>query len=145
MKAAFRQLSQFSADLVASGPAFLFAIASVIVWLATGPVYHYSDTWQLVINTATSVITFLMVFLIQNTQARDTRAIQLKLDELLRALKGARNALVRLEDLSDVDLDKLREEFERLAASSKQELSEKNNQDGPRARVADKTTEKGDA
>ena len=129
MKAAFRQLSQFSADLVASGPAFLFAIASVIVWLATGPIYHYSDTWQLVINTATSVITFLMVFLIQNTQARDTRAIQLKLDELLRAIKGARNALVRLEDLSDADLDKLREEFTRLAASSKQEFAEQTSQD----------------
>ena len=125
MKAVFRQLSQFSADLVASGPAFLFAVASVVVWLATGPVYHFSDTWQLVINTATSVITFLMVFLIQNTQARDTRAIQLKLDELLRAIKGARNSLVRLEDLSDVDLDKLREEFTRLAASSKEELTEK--------------------
>jgi low affinity Fe/Cu permease len=125
MRAAFRQLSQFSADLVASGPAFLVAIASVVIWLATGPIYHYSDTWQLVINTATSVITFLMVFLIQNTQARDTRAIQLKLDELLRAIKGARNALVRLEDLSDADLDNLREEFTRLAASSKEELTEK--------------------
>jgi low affinity Fe/Cu permease len=128
MKEAFRRLSQFSADLVASGPAFLFAIASVIVWLATGPIYHYSDTWQLVINTATSVITFLMVFLIQNTQARDTRAIQLKLDELLRAIKGARNALVRLEDLSDADLDKLREEFTRLAASSKPEVVEQTSQ-----------------
>ncbi len=129
MKAAFRQLSQFSADLVASGPAFLVAMASVIIWLATGPIYHYSDTWQLVINTATSVITFLMVFLIQNTQARDTRAIQLKLDELLRAIKGARNALVRLEDLSDADLDKLREEFTKLAASSKEKLTEKSSQD----------------
>lgn len=87
----------------------------IIVWLLTGPVYGYSDTWQLVINTGTSVITFLMVFLLQTTQARDTRAMQLKLDELLRAVQTARNGLVRLEDLSDEHLDLLREQFSAIS------------------------------
>ena len=104
---------------MASGGVFLAAVAIIVLWLSTGPIYGYSDTWQLVMNTVTSVITFLMVFLIQNTQARDTRAIQLKLDELLRSVKHARNELVRLEDLSDEELDRLKEEFGKLAASSK--------------------------
>ena len=95
----------------------------IVVWLALGPMYGYSDTWQLVVNTGTSVITFLMVFLLQNTQGRDTRAIQLKLDELLRSIKSARNELVRLEDLSDEDLEKLKAEFSSLAAASKSEDS----------------------
>jgi len=121
MKAIFRQVAQRSSDLMACAGVFLAAIGIIFLWLATGPVYGFSDTWQLVMNTITSVITFLMVFLIQNTQARDTRAIQLKLDELLRSVKSARNELVRLEDLSDDELDKLKEEFARLAAVSKPE------------------------
>ena len=121
MKPIFRHIAQRSADLMGSGGIFLAAIAAIILWLATGPMFGFSDTWQLVINTGTSVITFLMVFLIQNTQARDTRAIQLKLDELLRSIKAARNELVTLEDLSDEELGKLREEFARLAATSKGE------------------------
>jgi low affinity Fe/Cu permease len=131
MRALFRQLAQRSADLMASAGVFSVAVGSIVLWLATGPMYGYSDTWQLVVNTSTSVITFLMVFLIQNTQGRDTRAIQLKLDELLRSIKGARNALVRLEDLSDDDLDKLRAEFAKLAASSKD--SRRTNLDPPSA------------
>ena len=94
-------------------------LLAIILWLATGPLFGFSDSWQLVVNTGTSVITFLMVFLIQNSQARDTRAIQLKLDELLRSVKAARNELVTLEDLSDEELDRLRNEFAKLAASSK--------------------------
>lgn len=98
--------------------AFLAGVVIVLAWFATGPIFNYSDTWQLVINTGTTIVTFLMVFLIQNTQNRDTRAIQLKLDELLRAVRAARNELVNLESLSDEDLDKLREEFASIAAES---------------------------
>jgi low affinity Fe/Cu permease len=84
------------------------------VWAVTGPLFHYSDTWQLVINTSTTIVTFLIVFLIQNTQNRDTKAVHLKLDELLRGVKGARTSLVNLESLSDQELEHLQKEFERL-------------------------------
>ena len=92
------------------------AAALIVVWAALGPHYAYSDTWQLVINTATTIVTFLMVFVIQNTQNRDARAIQLKLDELIRAVHGARTGLVRLEELSDEDLRTLASDFEKLRA-----------------------------
>src|SRR5205807_3307584 len=100
----------------ASGKPATFAIALfiVIVWAATGPIFGYSDTWQLVINTGTTIVTFLMVFLIQNTQNRDTQALQLKLDELIRANKGARNFLLDLEDMDDERLEQLRKIYERL-------------------------------
>src|SRR5437868_7204177 len=94
---------------------FIAAALVIIVWGATGPLFHFSDTWQLVINTATTIITFLMVFLIQNTQNRDTKALHLKLDELLRGVAGARTSLVSLESLSDEELDKLQKQFERLS------------------------------
>jgi low affinity Fe/Cu permease len=87
---------------------------TILVWAVAGPFYHYSDTWQLVINTGTTVVTFLMVFLMQNTQNRDAKAIHLKLDELLRGVKGARTGLVRLEDLTEVELVELEKEFEAL-------------------------------
>jgi low affinity Fe/Cu permease len=90
--------------------AFLLAVATVIVWIATGPFFKYSDTWQLVINTGTTIVTFLMVFLIQNTQNRDTMAIQLKLSELVLAMKGAENKFAAIEDLSDEDLQKLHDD-----------------------------------
>jgi low affinity Fe/Cu permease len=86
----------------------------VLVWLATGPLFHFSDTWQLVINRGTTIVTFLMVFLIQNTQNRDARAMQLELDELIRAVRGARNSLVYVEDLSDEELNELRAQFRQL-------------------------------
>ena len=114
----FRRISQRSADMMASAPAFLLAVAVILVWTASGPLFHFSDTWQLIINTGTTIVTFLMVFLIQNTQARDTRAIQLKLDELLRSIKSARNELVSLEDLSDEEQERLRKEFSKLRAAS---------------------------
>jgi low affinity Fe/Cu permease len=100
----------------AAGSVWAFAIAVLVIigWAVTGPLFHFSDTWQLVINTATTIVTFLMVFLIQNTQNRDTKAIHLKLDELLRGVKGARNSMVDLEELSDDELDRLKHEFERL-------------------------------
>ena len=86
----------------------------ILVWLLTGPTFHFSDTWQLIINTGTTIVTFLMVFLIQNTQNRDAKAMHLKLDEIIRALKKARNELVDLEDLSDEELKKLEEQFKQL-------------------------------
>ena len=99
---------------VGSPWAFTLAFLTIAAWAFTGPLFHFSDTWQLVINTATTIVTFLMVFIIQNTQNRDTRAIQLKLDELLRALHGARTRLVALETLTDQELDELEKEFERV-------------------------------
>ena len=98
--------------------AFLSAAALIVVWLLTGPIFHFSDTWQLVINTGTTIITFLMVFLIQNTQNRDARAIHLKLDELIRGVKGARTGLVDLEDLPDEDIARLEAQFKALRTRS---------------------------
>jgi low affinity Fe/Cu permease len=122
----FRKLACKAAQAVGSAAAFLMALTATVLWVASGPYFHYSDTWQLVINTATSVATFLIVFLIQNTQNRDTAVIQLKLDELIRAVKQARTELVQMEGLSDEELDSLREEFRvlREQASSKLELIE---------------------
>ena len=115
---AFRLFAQRSAIMLGSAWAFSGAVLVILVWLITGPTFHFSDTWQLIINTATTIITFLMVFLIQNTQSRDAKAMQLKLDELIRALKGARNQLVDVENLSDDDLKKLEEQFRRLREKS---------------------------
>jgi len=110
----FRRFAHACAIGVGSSRVFLLAIGVIIAWALTGPLFHFSDTWQLVVNTGTSVITFLMVFLIQNTQNRDARAMQLKLDELLRAVHGARTRLVDLEDLSDEELAHLQLEFQTL-------------------------------
>jgi low affinity Fe/Cu permease len=111
---AFRVFAHQSSIILGSAWAFAGAVLVILVWVLTGPTFHFSDTWQLVINTATTVITFLMVFLIQNTQNRDAKAMHLKLDEIIRALKDARNELVDLEDLSDEELKKLDEQFRRL-------------------------------
>ena len=108
----------------AAGHPATFAVAALIilVWAATGPIFEFSDTWQLVINTSTTIITFLMVFLIQNTQNRDSAAMQLKLDELIRAINGAHNGLLDLEELSDEDLARIRARFEALARESRENL-----------------------
>jgi low affinity Fe/Cu permease len=103
---------------VGTPAAFLLAVAAIVIWAVLGPVFHFSDTWQLVINTGTTIITFLMVFVIQSTQNRDTKALHLKLDELLRGVTGARTSLVDLENLSDEELDRLQREFERLRTAS---------------------------
>ena len=102
---------------------FSLAVGLILVWLATGPLFGFSDTWQLVINTGTTIITFLMVFLIQNTQNRDTEAIQVKLDELIRATKGAHNVLLDLEELEQENLDVFRQKYRTLAASARNEIS----------------------
>jgi len=104
--------------------AFVLATGVILVWIITGPIFGFSDTWQLVINTGTTIITFLMVFLIQNTQTRDTQAIQIKLDELIRATKGAHNALLDLEELPETNLEQFRKRYETLAKSARQKLTE---------------------
>ncbi|HEU0120396.1 MAG TPA: low affinity iron permease family protein [Bryobacteraceae bacterium] len=110
----FPAFAHRAADAVGSPWTFVVAVAVTLGWAATGPVFHFSDTWQLVINTATTIITFLMVFLIQNTQNRDSRALHLKLDELIRAHESARNRLVDLEECTDEELNTLKEQFRRL-------------------------------
>ena len=102
--------------------AFLLAMAIIALWGATGPLFHYSDTWQLVINTGTTIITFLMVFLIQNTQNRDSEALHLKLDELIRATKTTHNALLDIEELSEAELDELKGNYAKLAAEAREEV-----------------------
>jgi low affinity Fe/Cu permease len=111
---AFRVFARSASEVLGTAWMFVLAIITIVIWAATGHLFHYSDTWQLVINTGTTIVTFLMVFLIQNTQNRDSKAVHLKLDELIRAAEGARNRLVDLENLSDDDLRKLEREFGRV-------------------------------
>ena len=103
---------------------FVCAVTVILVWAVTGPLFKFSDTWQLVINTGTTIVTFLMVFLIQNTQNRDSEAMQVKLDELIRAMTGAHNALLDLEELEERDLDRIRANYERLAERARAELGQ---------------------
>jgi len=114
MNEIFRKFANAVSNIVGTPWVFIIAFAIVVFWALSGPMFHFSDTWQLVINTGTTIITFLMVFLIQNTQNRDAKAIHLKLDELIRGVKGARTGLVNLEKLSDEELEKLHKEFERI-------------------------------
>lgn len=116
MRGLFRAFCSRVAEKVGSPWAFVFGLLIVVVWAISGRYFHYSDTWQLVINTGTTIITFLMVFLIQNTQNRDAKAIHLKLDELIRAVAAARTQLVDLEDMTDEELDDLQKEFQKLRA-----------------------------
>jgi low affinity Fe/Cu permease len=112
----FRKFSAKTSEMVGSSWAFILATLIVIVWAVSGPHFNYSETWQLVINTGTTIITFLMVFLIQNTQNRDSKALHLKLDELIKATKGARNKMIDLDKLSDEQLKELEEEYKRICA-----------------------------
>jgi low affinity Fe/Cu permease len=114
LRDAFHVFARKSSSVLGSAWAFIIAILIIVLWAVTGPTFHFSDTWQLIINTGTTIVTFLMVFLIQNTQNRDAKAVHLKLDELIRALKGARNHLVDLEKLSDDELGKLEQQFTKL-------------------------------
>ena len=119
----FHKFAVKVAKLAGSPWMFAGALALITLWILTGPIFHFSDTWQLVINTGTTIITFLMVFLIQNTQSRESEAMQLKLDELLRAVTKARTSLVDLEDLSEKELEHLHEEFRRLRERERQKDS----------------------
>jgi low affinity Fe/Cu permease len=117
MKDFFHKAAQAAANLVGSPLAFAVAVAAVMMWAVTGPLFGFSDTWQLVINTTTTIVTFLVVFLVQNTQNRDAKVIQLKLDELIRVNAAARNRLVDLEDLSEDEIQRLENEFRKLRQS----------------------------
>ncbi len=119
----FRHFARKTSDWLGSPAAFWLAVLSIVVWGLLGGHFEYSDTWQLVINTATTIVTFLMVFLIQNTQNRDAKALHLKLDELLRAVKGARTGLVRLEELTEDQIEALQQEFTDLQAKTKGRLA----------------------
>ncbi len=130
----FRVFARRSSTVLGSAWAFGGAVVVIAVWLLTGPTFHFSDTWQLIINTATTIITFLMVFLIQNTQNRDAKAVHLKLDEMIRALKGARNQLVDLEDLSDEELKNLEEQFQRLRKKAEHDGSHSRKAVPPKSR-----------
>ena len=117
MKSIFRVFADKTAEVTGSPWAFFVVVVITALWLAVGPAMHFSNTWQLTMNTLASQVTFLIAFLLQNTQNRDTQALQLKLDELLRATAGARTSLVNLERLSDEELSRLKEEFERISQS----------------------------
>lgn len=118
----FSRFSKWTSTASGHPAAFVLASAIIVAWLFSGPVFGFSDTWQLVINTGTTIVTFLMVFLIQNTQNRDSAAVQLKLDEVIRALEGAHNALLDLEELPDNDLDRFRQHYERLARQAREDI-----------------------
>lgn len=118
----FSKFAKWISLILGNSLSFLCAIVVVLLWAVTGPLFNFSDAWQLVINTSTTIITFLMVFLIQNTQNRDTLAVHLKLDEILRAMKGAHNELLKIEELSDEDLEKLHKRYEALAHKVKEKL-----------------------
>jgi low affinity Fe/Cu permease len=113
----FNQIAEKTAHSLGSAWAFAIALGTVLLWAASGPAFRFNDTWQLTINTGTTIITFLMVFLIQNTQNRDARATRLKLDELLRAVEQARNSMVNLQELSEAELDALEQDFRLLGRS----------------------------
>ena len=121
----FTRFAQRVAVLSGRPIVFLIAISIVVAWAVTGPLFNYSDTWQLVINTGTTIITFLMVFLIQHTQTRDTLAIQIKLSELILAMRGAENRLARVEDLSDEEMELLQAEYRRRAETLNDSLADK--------------------
>jgi len=129
-KSAFTRFAKWTAHATGRPIAFIIAVTVIFLWAMTGPAFHYSDTWQLVINTSTTIVTFLMVFLIQNKQNRDSEAIQIKLDELIRVMKDAHNALLDLEELEDDDLDRIRADYERLAQLARSELRKRGTSTG---------------
>lgn len=118
----FNRMAKRTARAAGNPVGFSIAVTVVAVWAISGPLFGFSNTWQLIINTGTTIVTFLMVFLIQNTQNRDSEAMHLKLDELIRAVKGAHLALLDLEELSERDLDKIRRDYERLAQQARRDL-----------------------
>jgi low affinity Fe/Cu permease len=121
-KSRFTRFAKWTSRVTGRPAAFVLAVMVILAWAITGPIFGFSDTWQLVINTGTTIVTFLMVFLIQNTQNRDSEAIQIKLDELIRAVKGAHNALLDLEELEDEELDRIRGNYEMIAEHAREGL-----------------------
>lgn len=128
----FSRFSSYLSTVTGRPVSFVLAVALVLAWAVTGPLFGYSDTWQLVINTSTTIVTFLMVFLIQNTQNRDTAAMHIKLDELIRAMEGAHNALLDLEELDEKELVRFRKRYEALAEAARLALRDgKRDTDSP--------------
>ncbi|HKX84764.1 MAG TPA: low affinity iron permease family protein [Pyrinomonadaceae bacterium] len=121
----FTRFARWTATKAGRPSVFVGAVAIILIWSLTGPVFGFSDTWQLIINTGTTIVTFLMVFLIQNTQNRDTEAIQIKLDELVRAMKGARNEVIDLEEMDEKELEAIRKEYLSLADHAHRHLEER--------------------
>lgn len=126
----FSRFARWIAAVTGRPLIFILAVSVIIVWAITGPIFGFSDTWQLVINTGTTIITFLMVFLIQNTQNRDTEALQIKLDELIRAVKGARNEVLDLEELDEAELDQIRKEYLELAEHARRHIEKREQRRG---------------
>ncbi|MEP6688063.1 MAG: low affinity iron permease family protein [Gemmatimonadales bacterium] len=120
----FTRFAKATARSAGHPATFGIALLVILVWAATGPIFHFSDTWQLIINTGTTIVTFLMVFLIQNTQNRDSVAMQIKLDELLRAAKGAQTAMADLEDLTEEELEAFQAHYRKLAEAARSEMRE---------------------
>lgn len=120
----FSKFAKMFSNILGDSKAFFSAVVVILIWSVLGFYYAFSDSWQLLINTVTTIITFLMVFLIQNTQNRDTLAVQLKLDEVIRALKGAHNELVDIEKLTDVELEKIHKRYEELAKKAKRDIKQ---------------------
>ena len=123
-KKGFTAFAQATSNWTGSPGAFVLALGIIVVWAVTGPIFRYSDTWQLVINTGTTIVTFLMVFLIQNSQNRDATLIQLKLDELIRAVETAETSLINMDEMSEEELKEVQEEFSRVAAEAREEIED---------------------
>ncbi|HEU5304287.1 MAG TPA: low affinity iron permease family protein [Gemmatimonadales bacterium] len=130
----FSHLAKWTARSAGHPSTFGLAVGVILIWAATGPIFHFSDTWQLVINTGTTVVTFLMVFLIQSTQNRDGIAVQLKLDELIRAVHGARNSTLSLEELTEQELEELRTDYLRLATAARSHIRQRKERGGASSR-----------
>lgn len=128
MEKLFRTIATKASQASGHAQTFVVALIVILIWAVTGPIFDYSNTWQLMINTGTTIVTFLMVFLIQNTQNRDSLAMHLKLDELIKSVKGARNSMVNVEELSDTELQLLHEEFRNLHEKSFREITRRKGQ-----------------
>jgi low affinity Fe/Cu permease len=141
----FDKIAHWTARHAGRASTFAFAIAIILVWGISGPLFQWSDTWQLIINTGTTIVTFLMVFLIQNTQNRDTEALQLKLDELIRVNAKASNRMLRLEELTEEEMDKVKQTFTRLAQSSEPLADEDDPEEAPAPEPAGRQRKQGQA